>query len=69
VSEIILTPAQLAERLQVPVSWVYKHVKSLPVMRCGMYLRFDWESVLESLKKGEHTRLQPIEMKRSKAHH
>ena len=45
-SEDILTPDQLAERLQVGVNWVYEKSrgehsgKPLPVLRCGRYLRF-----------------------------
>jgi hypothetical protein len=46
----ILTPEQLAERLQVAVSWVYKScakqgANHLPVLRCGRYLRFSWPEV------------------------
>lgn len=65
----ILTPKQLAERLQVPVSWVYKQKGSMPVLKCGKYLRFDWQAVVEWLRNGVHTRSQPIEVKRLKAHH
>jgi hypothetical protein len=47
-SEDILTPGQLAERLQVGVSWVYEKSRGrgqhngtpLPVLRCGRYLWF-----------------------------
>ncbi|HXA77668.1 MAG TPA: hypothetical protein VNV41_11105 [Candidatus Acidoferrales bacterium] len=53
----ILTPEQLAERLQVNVSWVYeksrssgKHGNPLPVLRCGRYLRFSWTSVCDWLR-------------------
>ena len=51
----ILTPKQLAKCLQVPVSWVYKQSArpgpdSLPVLRCGMYLRFSWPDVCEWLR-------------------
>lgn len=49
----ILTPKQLAERLQVPVSWIYKHTdrsrgiaNRLPVLRCDGYLRFSWPDVV-----------------------
>jgi len=57
-SEDILTPDQLAERLQVSVNWVYeksrsrgKHTgKPLPVLRCGRYLRFYWRDVCEWLR-------------------
>jgi hypothetical protein len=46
----ILTPDQLAKRLQVPLSWVYKKSvergpKNMPVLRCGRYLRYDWQAV------------------------
>jgi hypothetical protein len=45
----ILTPEQLAERLQVGVRWVYKQ-KDLPVLRCGRYLRFEWGAVVAWLR-------------------
>jgi hypothetical protein len=55
----ILTPEQLAERLQVGVSWVYEKSrrrgrnggKPLPVLRCGRYLRFCWPDVCDWLRK------------------
>jgi len=46
----ILTPEQLAERLKVPLSWVYKNVRRLPVLRCGRYLRFSWPDVCDWLR-------------------
>src|SRR6516225_6942558 len=54
----ILTPKQLAERLQVKVNWVYEKSRSrgehggapLPVLRCGRYLRFYWPDVCEWLR-------------------
>ena len=51
----ILTPAELAKRLKVPLSWVYKQTAhkengSIPVLRCGLYLRFDWSAVSEWLR-------------------
>jgi excisionase family DNA binding protein len=48
----ILTPAELAERLKLPLSWVYKQSAkgSIPVLRCGQYLRFDWSAVSEWLR-------------------
>ena len=49
----ILTPEQLAERLQVPKSWVYKKAAqpgSIPVIRCGRYLRFSWPDVCAWLR-------------------
>ena len=54
----ILTPDQLAERLQVSTNWVYEKSrargshggKPLPVLRCGRYLRFYWPDVSEWLR-------------------
>ncbi len=53
----ILTPGQLAARLQVPVSWVYKHTDKsrsngnrLPVLRCDGFLRFSWPDVCAWLR-------------------
>lgn len=53
----ILTPRQLARRLRVGVNWVYeksrsrgKRGNSLPVLRCGRYLRFDWNAVCAWLR-------------------
>ncbi len=55
----ILTPKQLAERLQVPTSWVYKHTDNnsrsngnrLPVLRCDGFLRFSWPDVCAWLRE------------------
>jgi hypothetical protein len=49
----ILTPAQLAARLQVRVSWIYEKSRlrgqqsahPLPCLRIGRYLRFSWPDV------------------------
>jgi predicted DNA-binding transcriptional regulator AlpA len=46
----ILTPEQLAERLQVSPSWIYEKSRRrsrnpLPVFRIGRYLRFSWTAV------------------------
>ena len=57
----ILTPNQLAERLQVEVNWVYEKSRSrgkhsgepLPVLRCGRYLRFYWPDVCAWLRGGK----------------
>ena len=56
--EDILTPEQLADRLQVKVSWIFeqtrnrakvrnKNKKCLPCIRLGKYLRFSWVRVCE----------------------
>jgi excisionase family DNA binding protein len=56
--EDILTPAELASRLKVPVTWIYEktrlggnHRKPLPVHRCGRLLRFDWAEVSAWLRQ------------------
>jgi len=61
----ILTPEELAERLKVPVTWVYENTRSrakvrnadpLPAIRMGKYLRFYWPEVekwLERRQEGE----------------
>ena len=49
----ILTPEELAKRLKVSKSWVYEKSRAsgsygrttLPGLRCGHYLRFDWNAV------------------------
>jgi len=58
--EDILTPEQLAEQLQVGVTWVDEKSRSrgshnrnlLPVLRCGRYLSFYWPDVCEWLRNG-----------------
>jgi excisionase family DNA binding protein len=47
----LMTVQQVAELLQVPVSWVYGHTRQrfvdrLPGYRLGKYWRFDKEEVL-----------------------
>lgn len=51
----VLTPSDLAKRLQVKVSWVYKHTEKgclnpLPVLKCDGYLRFCWPDVCTWLR-------------------
>lgn len=46
---------QLAEVLNVPISWVYKKAEQggIPCIRVGRYLRFDLAKVLVSLEGSE----------------
>ena len=46
----LLTPKELAEKLAVPVSWVYERsrLKKIPTHRVGKYTRFNLAEVLES---------------------
>lgn len=56
----ILTPAELAKRLKVDVSWVYEKSRPrgkftgepLPVLRVGKYLRFAWPDVVAWMRNG-----------------
>jgi hypothetical protein len=52
----ILTPVQLAERLQVKVSWIFeqtrerakiRNTRPLPCIRLGKYIRFSWPQVCD----------------------
>lgn len=56
----ILTPAQVAERLQVKTTWVYEQTRHRADVRnydpflhikMGRYLRFDWQDVLQWLER------------------
>jgi hypothetical protein len=58
----LLTPAELAERLKVPKSWVFeqtrrrakvRNVNPLPCIRLGKYLRFSWPKVCEWMGGGD----------------
>ena len=52
----LLTPEELADRLKVPLSWVYEQSRqgNIPTHRIGRYLRFSLTEVLESQKKKGH---------------
>jgi hypothetical protein len=56
----LLTPQQLADRLQVPKSWIFEQTRQrakvrskhpLPCLRLGKYLRFSWVQVSEWLSQ------------------
>ena len=49
----LLTPEALAEKLKVPLSWVYEQSRqgNIPTHRMGRYIRFDLHEVIESQKK------------------
>jgi len=51
----LLTPEELAERLKVPLSWVYEQSRqgNIPTHRMGRYIRFDLREVIDSQKKNE----------------
>jgi hypothetical protein len=49
----LLEAEALADRLKVPVSWVYEQSRlgNIPTVRLGKYVRFDLAAVLESQNK------------------
>jgi len=53
----LLSVNELAEKLNVSATWVYARTKNneLPFLRCGRYCRFDFDEVLEYLKKKQRT--------------
>jgi len=55
---VVLTPAQLAQKFQVPVSWIYEQSRNrktnldpLPTHKIGRYLRFDAAEVEEWFRR------------------
>jgi len=48
----LLTPEELADRLQVPRSWVYEQSRqgNIPTHSLGRYIRFNLNEVLASQK-------------------
>ena len=59
IAEELLTVAEVAAALKVPVSWVYERTRlsgtdQIPHFKLGKYLRFRWSTVrewLENLKQ------------------
>jgi excisionase family DNA binding protein len=49
----LLTPEELAERLKVPLSWVYENSRTgkIPSVKLGRYVRFRLNDVLKSQRK------------------
>jgi len=55
--EPILTPEQVAERLQIKARTVYeltrrRSIRPMPVLKVGKYLRFRWSDVERWLDEG-----------------
>ena len=46
----LITATELAKRLNVPVSWIYRRTRlgqeAIPHVKMGKYVRFDWDAVL-----------------------
>ena len=55
-SDELLTVAEIAERLQVKESWVYRHAELLGAYRLGKYLRFSWPMVVARLEQNAAVR-------------
>ena len=53
----LLTPEQLAEKLKLPVSWVYEQSRlgNIPTHKLGRYIRFDLAEVLRNQKEKRET--------------
>ena len=58
----LLTPEQLAERLQVKKSWIFEQTRNrakvrnahpLPCIRLGKYIRFSWPQVCKWLENSQ----------------
>jgi excisionase family DNA binding protein len=49
----LLAAEELAERLKVPVSWVYEQSRqgNIPTVRVGRYIRFRLQEVIDSQKQ------------------
>lgn len=61
----LMTADEVAERLQVPRSWVYRAAREgdLPSVRCGRYRRFDERDVdrwIAEQKGTFHDRRPPL---------
>ena len=52
-TERLLDATEVADRLNVPVSWVCESVRSgaIPHIRLGRYVRFDWLAVEAALPR------------------
>ena len=50
----LITAKELAKRLNVQVSWIYRRTRlvqeAIPLVKMGKYVRFDWEEVVEFYK-------------------
>ena len=54
--KVLLTISELADRLKVPVSWLYSRTRvkgegTIPKIKVGKYIRFDETQVIEWLKE------------------
>jgi excisionase family DNA binding protein len=73
VSERLLSAPEVAERLNVPESWVRAETRAerLPHVKLGRYKRYEWEAVvvwLEGQRGGQWRKHKP-QCRRDKAGH
>jgi excisionase family DNA binding protein len=59
----LLSVEEIAERLNVPVSWVYSRTRekgpdAIPRLKVGKYLRFELEKVLAWIRKHSENEYQ-----------
>jgi excisionase family DNA binding protein len=52
----LITISELSQKLKVPVSWLYSRTRergdrTIPLVRVGKYLRFNYEDVRQWLQK------------------
>ena len=54
-NQYLLTPEELADRLSMPISWVYEQSRlgNIPKHKFGKYIRFDLQEVIDSQKKNQ----------------
>ena len=56
-SKKLVSPLELAEKLKVPVSWIYQRTRfgptAIPHIKFGKYLRFDPEEVIAFFARKE----------------
>ena len=54
-SNELITVTELAKRLNVPVSWIYRRTRlgqeAIPHVKMGKYVRFDIDEVMEFFRK------------------
>ena len=50
----LITAKELASRLKVQVSWIYRRTRlgqeAIPHVKMGKYVRFDWDEVMDFYK-------------------
>jgi excisionase family DNA binding protein len=56
-TERLITVEELADKINVPVSWIYQRTrlgpKAIPHVRIGKYIRFNPDEVVEFFRKND----------------